>query len=207
MTPRCQPAAAAANAPKRLGQDVPRGVQLSRNIRRTCEKRDKNELRRKTGRGKSASVAHFIFLNACPLSEYMMHWWFIQEALTDCLDSSRPPLPISGLPGEVISLFCSQLAPREVPGETCRGVRGTADLDHDLHSSESWAKAIIGNMCPSHLTPVFSHLRSNTVYGTRRVDQPADHTICLPHFPSISNTRTRFQNAYKAAWGETCRGN
>jgi hypothetical protein len=57
--------------------------------------------------GRSASVAHFIFLNECRLSKITM---LIQQALADCLDSSRPPHPIFGLPGEMITLFCPQLS-------------------------------------------------------------------------------------------------
>jgi hypothetical protein len=47
------------------------------------KKRDESDFAAKDGEGESASVAHFIFLNACLVSQKYDAWPLIYKALAD----------------------------------------------------------------------------------------------------------------------------
>jgi hypothetical protein len=91
----CQEALRDVQTGAMSGEPIKKGTKVERGERRG---------------GRICQCGSLYFLNCMSSSRNYDAWLLIQQVLTDCLDSSRPPHPIFGQPGEIITLFCPQLS-------------------------------------------------------------------------------------------------
>lgn len=152
--------------------------------------------------GPSASVVHFIFLNAYPLSEIMVrgrsynrHWQIVYDRLVTATASHFRHTGRDGFP----TLSPIIISTPEVPVRNVQGRRIPITI---CASSEPWAKAVICVPQTRHRCLVIRDETPRTVHDVL-TSQRITQSVCLSFPPHL----TRFQNVYKAHWGETHKGN